>query len=63
MVQWLRLLAPNAEGMGLIPGQGSKTHVASKTQHNQKQKNEWINKWILCTSFHIMFLVITVVET
>ena len=24
VVQWLRLCAPNAEGMGLIPGQGTK---------------------------------------
>ena len=24
VVQWLRLHAPNAEGMGLIPGQGTK---------------------------------------
>ena len=49
VVQWLRLLAPNAGGMGLIPGQGSKTHVAPKTQHKppphtKKIEKEWVNK-------------------
>ena len=27
MVQWLRLHAPNAEGLGLIPGRGTGSHV------------------------------------
>ena len=27
MVQWLRLQAPNAGGMGLIPGQGTTSHM------------------------------------
>ena len=27
MVQWLRLRAPNAGGPGLIPGQGTRSHV------------------------------------
>ena len=27
MVQWLRLYAPNAGGLGLIPGQGTKSHM------------------------------------
>ena len=32
MVQWLRLQAPNAGGLGLIPGQGtrSRMHAATK---------------------------------
>ena len=28
LVQWLRLCAPNAEGPGLIPGQGTGSHSA-----------------------------------
>ena len=34
MVQWLRLCAPNTEGLGLIPGQGTRNqnslHTTSK---------------------------------
>ena len=36
-VQWLRLLAPNTGGMGLIPSQGTKIlHAAC---HSQKKKS------------------------
>ena len=27
MVQWLRLRAPNAGGLGSIPGQGTRSHM------------------------------------
>ena len=27
VVQWLRLHTPNAGGLGLIPGQGTRSHV------------------------------------
>ncbi|TEA39679.1 hypothetical protein DBR06_SOUSAS3410146, partial [Sousa chinensis] len=27
VVQWLRLRAPNAGGLGSIPGQGTRSHV------------------------------------
>ena len=27
MVQWLRLCAPNAEGLGSIPGQGTRSYM------------------------------------
>ena len=27
VVQWLELCAPNAEGLGLIPGQGTRSHM------------------------------------
>ena len=27
VVQWLRLCAPNARGPGLIPGQGTRSHM------------------------------------
>ena len=46
MVHWLRLRAPNAGGQGLIPGQGTRSHVlqlkiphaASKTRQSQINK-------------------------
>ena len=48
VVQWLRLHTPNAGGLGLIPGQGTRSymlqwrskipHAATKTQHSQTNK-------------------------
>ena len=46
VVQWLRLCALNAGGLGLIPGQGTRSHMlqlkilhaATKTQHSQINK-------------------------
>ena len=50
VIQWLRIQAPNAESPGLIPGQGTRSHMlqlkipratrkiphaATKTQHSQ----------------------------
>ena len=41
MVQWLRLFASIAEGMGLIPDQGNKIqHVAQPKGKEKKKKNE-----------------------
>ena len=38
-VQWLRLQAPNAGGLGSIPGWGTKIlHAATKTQLSQINK-------------------------
>ena len=34
MVQWLRLCTPNAGGLGSIPGQGTRSHTTTKTQHS-----------------------------
>ena len=31
MVQWLRLLTPSAGGLGLIPGQGTRSHKPQLT--------------------------------
>ena len=57
MVQWLRLCAPNAGSWGLIPGQGTISHVpqlsvsmpqlripwaTTKTQHSQ---NKYLKKF------------------
>ena len=35
VVQWLRLRAPNAGGLGSIPGQGTRSHMhaATKSSH------------------------------
>ena len=35
VVQWVRLHAPNAGGPGLIPGQGTRSHMhaATKSSH------------------------------
>ena len=46
VAQWLRLLPSNAEGLGLIPGQGTRSHVpqlkiphvAIRTQHSHINK-------------------------
>ena len=32
VVQWLRLHAPNAEGPGLIPDQGTRSHMHAATK-------------------------------
>ena len=32
MAQWLRLHAPNAGGPGLIPGQGTRSHMHATTK-------------------------------
>ena len=33
VVQWLRLQAPNAGGLGLIPGQGTRSHMPQLRVH------------------------------
>ena len=48
MVQWLRLRSSNAEGVGSIPGQGTKT--PHTVQHSQKL-NLWKNN-ITLEDFH-----------
>ena len=48
VVQWLRLQAPNAGGLGLIPGQGTRSHMpqlkmscaAIKTWRSQNKQNK-----------------------
>ena len=39
VVQWLRLQASTAEGMGSVPGQGTRIQHASQTKTN-KQTNK-----------------------
>ena len=35
VAQWIRLCSPNAGGLGLIPGQGTRSHMhaATKSSH------------------------------
>ena len=40
VVQWLRLCASNAGGMGLIPGQGTKILHASRCGKEKKKKKK-----------------------
>ena len=37
---WLRLLAPNAGGLGLIPGQGTISHMRAATQSSHATTKE-----------------------
>ena len=37
VVQWLRLRASTAEGMGSVPGQGTRIQHALQTKTKQKQ--------------------------
>ena len=39
VVQWLRLHTSNAEGMGLIPGQGTKIPHATWCSQKKKKKS------------------------
>ena len=34
-VQWLRLRAPSAEGLGSMPGQGTRAHVPAATESSR----------------------------
>ena len=45
-VQWLRLHAPNAGGMGSIPGQGTRSHMhaATKSSHATTKEPAQPNK-------------------
>ena len=47
MVQWVRLLASTAEGMGSTPGGGTK--ILHAVQHGQKQTNKQTKKWSIHT--------------
>ena len=53
-VQWLRLRASTAGGMGWIPGQGTRiSHVAQRDQKKKKKKNQ---KWYHnMQAFHLIF--------
>ena len=46
VAQWLRLWDPNAGGLGLIPGQGTRSHMHATTKtrlNKEKKKKRW---WI-----------------
>ena len=45
VVQWLRFRAPNAEGPGSIPGQGTRSHMPQPSLHAAtKTQNSQVNK-------------------
>ena len=39
-VQWLRLCAPNARGLGSIPGQGTRFHMNATTKSSHAATKE-----------------------
>ena len=50
VVQWVRLRAPNAGGLGSIPGQGTKSHMhaATKSPHAATKSPAHCNKSPTC---------------
>ncbi|TEA33665.1 hypothetical protein DBR06_SOUSAS12810006, partial [Sousa chinensis] len=40
VVQWIRFHAPNAGGPGLIPGQGTKSHMHATTKSSHATTKE-----------------------
>ena len=40
VVQWLRLCAPNAGGLGSIPGQGTRSHMLQLRVHVPQLKKD-----------------------
>ena len=40
VIQWLRLCAPDAGGLGLIPGQGTRSHIPQLRPSTNKNKYE-----------------------
>ena len=43
VIQWLSLRAPNAGGLGSIPGQGTRSHMHAATKTRRSQINKYIN--------------------
>ena len=43
VVQWLSLQTPNAGGLGLIPGQGTRSHTLLLTAHTRHEDPAWHN--------------------
>ena len=44
MVQWLRLFAPNAGGLGSIPGKGTRSHMTQLRSHMPKLRRSSAKK-------------------
>ena len=68
VVQWVRLHAPNAGGLGLIPGRGTRSHMhattksphaaksphaTTKTRHSQNKKINKLKKNYKCNFFSL----------
>ena len=66
VVQWLRLRAPNAGGLGLIPDQRTRSHMqqlkipcaAIKTQSSQINKNKYFFKILLFFYFGLCWVFV-----
>ena len=60
-IQWLRLHAPSAQHPGLIPGQGTRSHMllhaTTKTWYSQikKQINDFFLKKRKAQEYHVYF--------
>ena len=44
VVQWIRLRAPNAGGLGSIPGQGSRSHMHAATKSLYATTKEHVSR-------------------
>ena len=44
VVQWVRLCAPNAGGPGLIPGQGTRSHMHAATKSSHATTKEPVSR-------------------
>ena len=44
VVRWLRLCAPHAGGPGLIAGQGTRSHMTTKSSHATTKEPAYLNK-------------------
>ena len=40
VAQWIRLCAPSAAGLGLIPGQGTRSHMHAATKSSHARTKE-----------------------
>ena len=43
VAQWLRLQAPNAGGLGSIPGQGTRSHMRAATKSSHATTKEQVS--------------------
>ena len=49
MVQWLRLHAPNAGGLSLIPGQGTRFwHATTKNSNARTKDSSFLSEYSVC---------------
>ena len=58
VVQWLRLCAPNAGGLGTIPGQGTGSHMQQLRHSAAKEMNKYLkiiySEILCCTTLQVL---------